>query len=276
MVERAVKMIVTDLDGTLLQPDHSVTARTRAAIRAAQEAGILVLAATGRSVVDIAAVLPPELHGLAVCSNGAVALDVGRSEILLSRPIEPPVIAAFITELASLAPGAALACLVDNGYSFIPGPHYLAFMQPGDHGREKEVLTETDLVSLTQLPAVKVVVRHAELELDDLFARCEQAAHVGVLPTTSGVPFIELSAAGVSKATTCEVLAHQRGITAEQVMVFGDSANDKEMISWAGHGVAMANGRSDVHAVADEIAPPNTADGVAVVIERVLSSGSFH
>ena len=82
-----------------------------------------------------------------------------------------------------------------------------------------------------------------------------------------------MSAAGVSKATTLELLAAEHGFTADEVLAFGDSANDREMLDWAGHGVAVANGTAPVLAVADEIAPANTDDGVAVIIERLLACG---
>ena len=126
---------------------------------------------------------------------------------------------------------------------------------------------------LSAQPAVKIIARHGELPLETLFELCEQVARVGVLPTTSGMQFIEISAAGVSKASTLELLAAEHGFTADEVLAFGDSANDREMLGWAGHGVALANGTAPALATADEIAPANTDDGVAVVIERLLACG---
>ena len=61
-----------------------------------------------------------------------------------------------------------------------------------------------------------------------------------------------------------------RGISQRVVVVLGDSLNDAEMIRWAGLGVAMANADPAVQELADEVAPANTEDGVAVVIERLL------
>lgn len=266
----SVRMIVTDLDGTLLLPDKTVTDRTVRAILAAQDAGIVVLAATGRSIVDARKVLPEGLGELAVCSNGAVVYAATTDTVLLERAIDPQVIAAFLESLRPAAPGTRFAALVNSGYEMLPGPGYLRLMRQGDHGRDVSTLTEVELTELVVRPAVKLVARHSELDLDELLARCEQAAGAGVLPTTSGVPFIEMSAAGVSKASTLDLLAAERGISAGEVLAFGDSANDVEMIRWAGHGVAMANGVTDALAAADEIAPANTHEGVAVVIERLL------
>lgn len=265
-----IRMIVTDLDGTLLQPDKSVSERTVRAVQAAQSAGVLVVPATGRSMHEVPRVLPEELHDLTVCSNGAVVYSVRTDTVLLSRTIAPEVIDAFTDALLAVLPGARFATLVNAGLDFLPGPGYLELMTPGDHGRDMSKLREVALSELASRPVAKLVARHGELNLDELMAACQGLAHMGVTPTTSGVPFIEMSASGVSKATTLEILARERGIEREEIVVFGDSANDLEMISWAGHGIAMANAVDAVLAAADEIAPANTADGVAVVIERLL------
>lgn len=263
-------MIVSDLDGTLLLPDKTVSPRALAAIRAAQQAGIVVVPATGRSVNDTPRVLPDELSSLMVCSNGAVVYDATSDTVLIERQISPAVCSALVDALLDLAPGTRFAALVRSGFDLLPGPGYLDLMEPGNHGRNPADLEEVSLRQLSAQPAVKMVARHGELELESLFELCEEVAYVGILPTTSGVPFIEMSAAGVSKASTLELLAAERGIAPDEVMVFGDSANDVAMIEWAGHGVAVANATAAALAAADEIAPANTDDGVARVIERVL------
>lgn len=79
--------------------------------------------------------------------------------------------------------------------------------------------------------------------------------------------------AGFLGSPRMNFLAAEHGFTADEVLAFGDSANDREMLDWAGHGVAVANGTAPVLAVADEIAPANTDDGVAVIIERLLACG---
>ena len=268
-----IRMIVTDLDGTLLLPDLSTSPRTRRAITAAQDAGILVVAATGRSVVDMPKVLPPQLRDLAVCSNGAVVYNATDDIVLAERPIAAEVCVVLIDSLLEVAPGTRFATLTRSGYDLLPGPGYLGLMEPGNHGRNPEDLEEVPMSGLSAQPAVKIIARHGELPLETLFELCEQVARVGVLPTTSGMQFIEISAAGVSKASTLELLAAEHGFTADEVLAFGDSANDREMLGWAGHGVAVANGTAPALATADEIAPANTDDGVAVVIERLLACG---
>lgn len=265
-----IRMIVTDLDGTLLRPDKTISPRTARALEAACEAGLFVLAATGRSIVDVG-MLPPVIADLVVCSNGAVTYDAASDRVLAERTIAPEVLERFIAALDELAPGTRYAALVNGGYDLLPGPGYVDLMQPGDHGRDRATLTEVPLTEVTGQPAVKLVARQGTVHVDRLYELAQQVAHVGVLPTTSGVPFVEMSAAGVSKATTLAGLAADRGIDAGEVAVFGDSANDVEMLAWAGYAVAMGNAVPAAMAVADEVAPTNVEDGVAVVLERILA-----
>jgi hydroxymethylpyrimidine pyrophosphatase-like HAD family hydrolase len=86
---------------------------------------------------------------------------------------------------------------------------------------------------------------------------------------------LEIAAPGISKAFALEKVAAERGITAAEAVAFGDMPNDIPMLSWAGLGVAVANAHEETKAVADEVTASNDDDGVAIVIERVLSERSL-
>jgi hydroxymethylpyrimidine pyrophosphatase-like HAD family hydrolase len=102
------------------------------------------------------------------------------------------------------------------------------------------------------------------------------AAHA-VLGDAVGITFstsnglIELSAPGVTKGSGLADVAARLGVTAPDVIAFGDMPNDLPMLEWAGHGVAMANAHPSVLAAADEVTAPNSEDGVALVLERWFS-----
>ena len=79
---------------------------------------------------------------------------------------------------------------------------------------------------------------------------------------------VEISAAGITKASGLAILAEKHGVAAADVVAFGDMPNDLPMLAWAGCSVAMGNAHDDVLAVADEVTSTNDEDGVAQVLER--------
>jgi len=117
--------------------------------------------------------------------------------------------------------------------------------------------------------AVKLLARSETMGSDDLLAvarACLGAA--AELTHSSDGGLLEISAAGVSKASGLAAVAAELGVPADEVIAFGDMPNDLPMLSWAGHSVGMANGHPDVLALADEVAPSNDDEGVAQVLER--------
>ena len=122
---------------------------------------------------------------------------------------------------------------------------------------------------LTAGGVVKLLVRHEEMTGDELLAAARAA--LGDLAETthsSADGLLEISAAGVSKASGLAAFADERGLGPADVVAFGDMPNDLPMLAWAGHAVAMANAHADVLAVADEITGHHDEDGVAQVLER--------
>jgi hypothetical protein len=129
--------------------------------------------------------------------------------------------------------------------------------------------TEVSLDDLLSAPAVKLLIRKAGARSADMAAVL--AKHVGIegdLTYSTNNGLIEVVPVGVSKATGIEEVARPLGITAEDVVTFGDMPNDVPMLLRAGLGVAMGNAHPDALAAADEVTTPNTDDGVARVLER--------
>ena len=129
--------------------------------------------------------------------------------------------------------------------------------------------TEVSIEDLLSAPAVKLLIRKAGARSADMAA--ELARHIGLegditYSTNNGL--VEIMPLGVSKATGVEELARPQGITAAEVVTFGDMPNDVPMLSWAGLGVAMGNAHPDAVAAADEVTATNVKDGVARVLER--------
>lgn len=273
-----LRLIATDLDGTLLSGDPAapgstrVSARTLAALEAARDAGVTVVPASGRQAFSIADALSGTFlsEGLAIAANGAIGVHLGTGRTYFENLLAPDAQAALFHGLQARFPGVRCVSVRDGGTTFVPQRGYVGMMDPGDHGRP-DVLPEFDLDAVLSAPSLTFVVRHPEVGVDDLLAAALELAVPGCLPTTSGAPFLEVSAAGVDKGAGLTELCGVLGIERADVVAFGDNRNDVTMLAWAGHGVAMGNALPEALAVADEVTARHDADGVAVVVERLLA-----
>jgi len=137
-----------------------------------------------------------------------------------------------------------------------------------------------ELDTLLSAPIVKLLARHPEMSAADLLAAAHEAmddlAERATTTYSMEGGLLEIAAPGVSKAFALEKVAEEHGITAAEVVAFGDMPNDIPLLTWAGHGVAVANAHDETKAVADEITASNDDDGVALVIERLLDQGSLN
>lgn len=256
-------LVASDLDGTLLRSDGTVSARGRAALAAVERAGVPLVLVTGRPPRW----MPPVVeqtghHGVAICANGAVRYDLHAGRVLATSCLDPAAAAALVAALRAALPAASFAVeRGDGGFGY--EKHYPAPSPPAG----AVVAPAEELVAGE---AVKVLVRHPELTADALLAAATEAAgHLPVTLTHSSTGgLLEVAAAGVTKASALALLAAERGVAAEQVLAFGDMPNDVPLLSWAGWGVAVANAHPAARAAADAITGSNDQDGVAAVLDR--------
>ena len=263
-------LVATDVDGTLLDSNERITPRTREAIAAAVAGGAYFVLATGRPPRWI----PPVVEQLgfapmSVCANGAVIYDAATDRIVSARTLPVDV----LTELAEIAvrviPGAGLAAeRIGRSAHDTATPQFVS--APGyEHAWLNPDNTEVSYEDLLSAPAVKLLVRKPGVPSAELAAALTK--HVGMLgdvtfSTNDGL--VEISALGISKAVGVEQVARPLGISAEDVVAFGDMPNDVPMLRWAGHGVAMGNAHPEAIAAANEVTTPNDDDGLARVLER--------
>jgi Cof subfamily protein (haloacid dehalogenase superfamily) len=263
-------LIATDVDGTLLDENEEVTPRTRAAVRAAVAAGTQFVLATGRPprwiapVVDALGFAP-----MAVCANGAVVYDSATDRILSARTLSAEVLVELAEVATRIIPGAGLAVeRVGRSAHDAATPGFLS--SPGyEHAWLNPDNTEVSLEDVLSAPAVKLLIRKADARSSDMAAAL--APHVGLqgdLTYSTNNGLIEVVPLGISKATGVDEVAAPLGITAGDVVAFGDMPNDISMLLWAGLGVAMGNAHPEAKAAADEVTTPNTDDGLARVLER--------
>ncbi|MFE2979676.1 HAD family hydrolase [Streptomyces sp. NPDC059258] len=270
----AYALVATDLDGTLLRPDNTVSARSRAALTLAADAGARHLIVTGRPVPGIRALLADLAYtGLVVCGQGtqlyeadaeagndrllrSVALDREAADTALGK-IEAEVGAVFA---AVDQDGVDGVTLIEAGYR-MPNPTL-----PAQRVTSREALWER--------PVIKVLVRHPELGDDALTAVARGAVGDLATVTMAGPGTVELAPRGVDKGTGLAAAAELLGIGAERIVAFGDMPNDLPMFAGSGLRVAMGNAHPELRAAADEVTLSNADDGVAVALERLFGTGS--
>jgi Cof subfamily protein (haloacid dehalogenase superfamily) len=256
-----VRLAAIDLDGTLLRSDGTISPRTRRAAHAAREAGIEIVLVTARGPMSLHAIAEElGVGGLAICANGALILDLETRTIRRQRLLETDIAIELVHALRERLPGISFA--VEHG-DFAHEPGFAAWDWTPPPGTRV-----ADVVELLSSPATKLILRHAEHETDAIQRLAREVIGERLTVVASGSEAVEVTAAGVNKATALAEL----GVPAPEVVAFGDYRNDVPMLVWAGLGVAMGNAHAEVLAVADEVTATNDEDGVALVLERLAGA----
>ncbi len=258
-------LVASDLDGTLLRSDGTLDERSRRALTSVEAAGAAVVLCTARPSRWVAPLAQATgHHGVAICANGGVVVDLHTETVIEQFPLEPLVAREVVTLLREAVPGGAFAVERAKGFGREPGYRSIWPVPPD---------TVVDVVEeLVAEPAVKLMLRHGELLADALLERArEVVGHLVELShSNSADGLLEISAAGVSKASALAHVCTQRGIDRDAVIAFGDMPNDLLMLEWAGHSVAVANAHPNVLDMADEVTASNDDAGVARVLERLF------
>ncbi|MET7851917.1 HAD family hydrolase [Streptomyces avermitilis] len=260
------KLVATDLDGTLLRSDGTVSARTRAALAAVTAAGAAHIVVTGRAVPWTRHILEDlGYQGLAVCGQGAQVYDVGEHRLLTSVTLDRQLAGLALAKIEAEVGPLLLAASRDGlDGEVLVGPGYR--VQDGP----LPVQPIRDVADLWSAPLNKVYVQHPTLTDDELAAVATQVAGGLVGVTMAGEGIVELLPLGLSKATGLSLAARRLRLKAADTIAFGDMPNDIPMFAWAAHGVAMSNAHEELLAVADEVTLSHEEDGIAVVLERLL------
>lgn len=262
-----LRLVATDLDGTIVRSDGTVSDRTRAAFADAEQAGVGVVLVTGRPPRWMHTMAEETGHrGLAILSNGAIVYDLHEERIVEEHPLDPASAAEVVAALRREIPGLVFA--VERGGRFGHEPAWVPrYALPDD-------VLVGELDDLLAEPMVKLLARHDRLSGDEMVARARDVVGGVATVTHSGADtagMLEISGPDVTKASALARLAATLGTGPEGTVAFGDMPNDLPMLAWAGHAVAVANAHAEVRAVADEITGSNDDDGVALVVERLLA-----
>ena len=270
-----IRLIATDLDDTLLDGASALSARTLAALRAAMDAGCGISISSGRMVE---ATLPIArrigVNSPMLLYNGAMIYDHNRDETLFAPRI------AFETALRIVRRAEALGYYIQ----LYPGKgYYCDEILDCTRAYANQIQVAPTPVHmpmskwLEQNPAdmQKMLIIDTPEGADRIQAILGEEFPRGACYMKSKPHYLEIAPEGVDKGRSLAFLADHLGLTAGEVMAFGDGQNDAPMLKYAGYGYAMANACPQALACTDLIAPPNTEDGVAQVIEKYLAEGKI-
>jgi Cof subfamily protein (haloacid dehalogenase superfamily) len=258
------RLIASDMDGTLLRSDDTVSDATVAELGRWRDEGVPFVLATGRPPRWMHRIRDVLGHGTAVCCNGAVLLDLEPMEIMAEAPLEPDALQSITAELRVRQPSTWFA--VEYGWEFRHEPVYRPRWDVDVPGVAVATLEE-----MAAAPVAKLLARHESMTPDAFVELIEEVVGDRATVTHSSTDALaEISAPGVTKATGLATVAERHGVGPQDVVVFGDMPNDIAAFEWVrdggGRAVAMAHAHPDLLAVATDVTVGNDEDGVAAFL----------
>jgi Cof subfamily protein (haloacid dehalogenase superfamily) len=262
------KLIATDLDGTLVRSDDTVSAYTHEVLDRVRAAGIRLVGATGRGP-RLAELTRNDIRAadFLVLAQGGWVMDLADPLPLRAERLAGGVVARVLADLeAEVGPLSVMVEALDHHDAPLWGD-----MDPT--WRYPVIVHERPRAECLTGDVIKAFARSFDRDVDDLLAAAQRIVPANVASVTqAGLNYVEICPPGVDKGTGLAVVAQSVGVDPADVLVFGDMPNDLPMFAWAGWSrVAVANAHPSILGVADEVTLANDDDGVAVYLDRLLS-----
>ena len=265
------KLLVLDVDGTLLNDEREISKRTLAALLKVQQIGVRIVLASGRptyGLMPLAKTLELGNYGGFVLSyNGCQIIKAQNGEILFERRINPEML-PYLEKKARKNGFAIFTYHDDTLITDSPDNEYIkneALLNNLKIIKEDEFSTAIDFA-----PCKCMLVSDKEKALIGLEQHWEKRL-AGTLDAFRSEPyFLEVVPCGVNKANTLGALLEHLGVTREEVIAVGDGVCDVTMLQLAGMGVAMGHSQDSVKVCADYVTASNEEDGVALAVEKLI------
>lgn len=263
------RLIATDLDGTFLRSDGTVSAVNAAAAAKAAELGIPFVIATGRPSrwLDVLEGVKAA-HPQVIVSNGGAVVDLATRSPLQEFPMRSEVVLEVASQLRTAIPGMTFGLETAQGFGCEGTSPSRQRDEPGHRiGELPELIAELGGV-------IKLLGFHCEVRSEALTDLAATVVGDQLTLTHASVRqsygMIELTAPGISKASTLALLCAELEIPAQDVIAFGDMPNDADMLSWAGRGYVVANGHHSMKHCGFSEVPSNDEDGVGQTVLSLL------
>lgn len=275
----AIKVIIMDVDGTLTNAKKVVTPKTKEALIKAEEAGAILILASGRptsGLLDIAHELEMEKHhGLLVSYNGSKVIDCETMETLFNQALsveEGKAVLEHMKKFPRVRPmidkGEYMYVnnVYDNMIQFNGAPFDV--IQYESRGGKFKLCEKDDLAEFVDFQLNKILTTSDPEYLQEHYQEMMKPFKDTLSCMFTGPFYFEFTAKGIDKAKALDTVLIPMGYQKEEMIAFGDGHNDASMVKYAGTGVAMENAVQDLKDIADEITLSNEEDGIAVSLYK--------
>lgn len=274
----AVKVIIMDIDGTLVNDKKEITPKTKEVLLKAQEQGALLVLASGRptsGLRKLAAELQMDKHhGLFVCFNGSKVIDCQSDEVLFNQAMSVEDSKAVLEHLKNFRARP----MFDKGeYMYVNDvfDNYITYkgkpfnvMQYESRGNNYILCEKRDLAAFVDFEINKILTYGDPEYLQAHYQEMMEPFKDSLSCMFTGDFYFEFTAQGIDKAKALDTVLIPMGYTREEMIAFGDGHNDASMVKYAGIGVAMANAVQDLKDIADEVTLSNEEDGIAASLYK--------
>lgn len=275
MKDKKIRMVALDLDGTTLNNQKEISARTMTAFRKAMESGVHIVVSTGRTFQS----LPKQLFNIEgleyiVTSNGAHVTELATMKTIYENYLTSHAVEEVVRVLRGT--GFSIETFV-GGKAFIDKVEYEDVVANGSTYRDAEYIKSTrnpiphicDYMIENKHQIENISINFEHIEEKEKWQRILEQIE-GITLTSSFQHNFEIGGANTSKAEALRFLMRRLGVSSDELMACGDSPNDMEMIKLAEIGVVVGNASEEMKSLADYITDTNDNDGVAKAIEHFV------
>lgn len=277
----AIRVIIMDVDGTLTNSQKVVTPKTREILLKAQEAGIILVLASGRptsGLRDLARELKMDhYHGLLVCYNGSKVIDCKNEKVLFNQTLSIEEAKAVLEHMKKFD---RVRPMIDKGdYMYVTNVYDniiqwngkpFNVMEYESRGGKFKLCEVDDLASFVDFPLNKILTTSDPEYLQAHYEAMQAPFKERLSCMFTGDFYFEFTAKGIDKAKALETVLKPMGYLQEEMIAFGDGYNDASMLQYAGIGIAMANAVEDLKALADDVTLSHDEDGIAHALYKYL------
>lgn len=265
------KMIVVDLDGTLLNINQGCSNRTKKYLKRLKDFGYIIVIATGRVLRSAVTVTGgAEFANYVIASSGAVIYDMNNSKIIKENRISLDTVKNICNSYCDDDFKCINVCNLFNHYKYLKNQNYMNAFEKKIDNIDTFLRNNNDIVNVT--------VHLKNNSLIDKYYNMFNSNDVDVLIMQDSFGLekcIEIFKKGVSKYNAIKVIMDLENISNENVIAFGDGLNDVDMVKLSGIGVAMGNALDDVKEVSDYVTISHNNDGVIYFLKGYLNENNL-